>query len=284
MQFKTIIFSLLAASTVAAKRNCGTPSPSGEQTLLAQNLLLDEQAQLQAGNSSRLASVAAVESITINVYWHVIASARNVNGGYLAQETLDAQLSVLNDAYAPHNIQFKQAGADWTINTQWANDQGELAMKRQLRKGTYADLNVYFIPGTQYLGYAYFPENAPQGSQAFTLDGVVILSGSVPGGALPEYNIGHTATHEVGHWLGLYHTFEGDTCGGNGDFIDDTPAEAEAAFGCELERDTCPNDPGKDPVTNYMDYSDDACFTGFTKGQETRIYNYWDQFRAQFQL
>lgn len=75
-------------------------------------------------------------------------------------------------------------------------------MKMALRKGTYADVNVYFSPGTLSLGYAYFPQAVTAGSKEFYRDGVVVRSSTVPGGSHPQYNLGHTATHEVGHWLG----------------------------------------------------------------------------------
>ncbi|KAK1574777.1 extracellular metalloprotease [Colletotrichum navitas] len=278
MQFKTLLVSALAAASAAlAQRSCGTPSPTEEQTEVAQRLQFNEENARVAGNATRLAP------ITVNVYWHVIATSSSVSGGYLSQATLDKQLDVLNEAYAPHDIQFAQAGADWTINSNWASDRAELTMKRSLRKGTYADLNVYFVPGTPYLGYAYFPTTVTTGSSAFYYDGVVILSDSVPGGSLSQYNLGHTATHEVGHWLGLYHTFEGYQCGGNGDYVSDTPFESEEAYGCEIGRDTCPSLAGDDPVTNYMDYSDDPCFTHFTTGQETRMHSYWTTYRASYQ-
>ncbi|KDN67418.1 putative metalloprotease [Colletotrichum sublineola] len=278
MQLTSLFVSALAAaSTALAQRSCGTPSPTEEQTEVAQRLQFQEENARVAGNATRLAP------ITVNVYWHVIASSNSVSGGYLSQATLDKQLDVLNEAYAPHDIQFAQAGADWTVDSNWASDRAELTMKRSLRKGTYADLNVYFLPGTPYLGYAYFPETVTTGSSAFYYDGVVIQSASAPGGSLSQYNLGHTATHEVGHWLGLYHTFEGYQCEGNGDYVSDTPFESEQAYGCEIGRDTCPNQAGADPVTNYMDYSDDPCFTHFTAGQEARMHSYWTTYRSQYQ-
>lgn len=247
MQLKIFFLSLLASSA-AALRSCGTPNATDEQISIAQNL------QLLEAEPGFARSAAA--TINIKVYWHVTATAQTVAAGYLTQATLTKQLDVLNDAFAPHGVSFTQAGVDWTINADYANDRAELAMKKALRKGTYADLNVYFLPGTQYLGYAYFPQAVTAGSNAFYQDGVVVLSSSVPGGSQELYNLGHTATHEIGHWLGLYHTFQGG-CTGNGDFVSDTPAEASASFGCATTRDSCPSQPGLDPVTNYMDYSDE---------------------------
>lgn len=187
----------------------------------------------------------------------------------------------MNTAYAPHGISFVQAGADWTVNANWASDGAEETMKASLRQGTYADLNLYLIPTMNYLGYCYFPTTISGTSDSdLTLDGCTILSSTVPGGAETNYDEGLTAVHEIGHWFGLYHTFQGGCT--VGDRVDDTPAEASSASGCPTGRDTCAAE-GVDPIHNYMDYTYDSCYEEFTAGQEDRMYSQWNTYRADYQ-
>ncbi len=97
------------------------------------------------------------------------------------------------------------------------------------------------------------------------------------GGSATPFDRGDTLVHEVGHYLGLLHTFEG-RCSEQGDLISDTPAERRAASGCPLSRDTCPS-PGTDPVRNFMDYSDDDCVEEFTPEQELWMKDQVETFR-----
>ena len=151
-------------------------------------------------------------------------------------------------------------------------------MKSALKEGDAADLNIYSNSGGGYLGFAYYP-SITTSNQYGVLDGVVVHYGSLPGGYIPNYNLGYTATHEVGHYLGLPHTFE-QGCIGHGDYVDDTPYMSVPTSGCPAGKDTCTRGTGLDPIHNYMDYSYDTCYTEFTAGQTQRMRDAWLYYRA----
>ncbi|KAF2790694.1 zincin [Melanomma pulvis-pyrius CBS 109.77] len=231
-------------------------------------------------NSTSSDDFSIQATLTIQTYFHVVAKNTAASGGYIPQSQLTQQLSVMNSNYAPHGIQFNLVATDYTVNTNWASDGNELAMKKALRKGNYAALNIYFqyaIGGD--FGYCYYPTTVTTGSNAFYRDGCSILYSTVPGGSSTNYNLGKTVTHEVGHWFGLAHTFEGG-CTGAGDNIADTPAQASSSSGCPVGRDSCPSAPGLDPIHNYMDYSYDSCYDNFTPNQQTRMLNMYNTYRA----
>lgn len=142
-----------------------------------------------------------------------------------------------------------------------------MEMKRALRQGSYRDLNIYFLSSlSNSFGYCHFPvEDVTPGSDDFFLDGCSVVFTTAPEGSESNFNLGKTLTHEVGHWMNLYHTFQ-DGCNG-GDQISDTPAQAGPTSGCPVGRDSCPMHDGLDPIHNYMDYSYDSCYEEFTPGQ-----------------
>ena len=134
-------------------------------------------------------------------------------------------------------------------------------MKQALRQGSYADLNLYIVASSGeegWLGVATFPDTVKSNSDKFYRDGARVVSSNIAGVSSPKYSSGWVVVHEVGHWLGLYHTFQGG-CDGVGDMVADTPAEAEPAWGCPTGRDSCTGQgfEGADPLGNYMDYTDE---------------------------
>jgi hypothetical protein len=159
------------------------------------------------------------------------------------------------------------------------NGPRDRKMKRRLHRGNARTLNLYLNGGgprnNPVLGWARFPwqyETAPK------LDGVSLNVASLPGGRATYYNLGDTVIHETGHWLGLFHTFE-NGCGEPGDLVADTAAEDQPSFYCETTRDTCTEDPGLDPVRNFMDYSRDSCMNMFTAGQVRRMDSAFERWR-----
>jgi hypothetical protein len=245
------------------------------------------------GSSTDGARVYADGSILIPVYFHVVYRSDGV--GNIPETRLDAQIVAMNEHFAGldtpvyrgaasnTSFRFVKAGlATRTQNDTWyAAGPGSAAqaqMKNALHTGTADDLNFYTNSGGGYLGWATFP-NEYAGAPA--QDGVVCYWASLPGSNYAPYNEGDTGTHEVGHWLGLYHTFQGG-CLGSGDGVADTPAERSAFFGCPGSKlpDTCKQNAGQDPIENFMDYTDDPCMYKFSAGQSDRADTMWSTYRA----
>ncbi|KAJ3511513.1 hypothetical protein NLJ89_g4050 [Agrocybe chaxingu] len=242
-------------------------------TYISDEQIAAAEADFQA---HKVVPTAKLLAATVPVYFHVVTRDSTLSGGNVPDSQITAQINVLNAAYAGSGLTFTLAGTDRTVNAGWFNSAApstsqQTAMKNALRAGGANALNVYTVgfnsgSGAGLLGYATFPWSYSSTSRD---DGVVILYSSLPGGTASPYNLGQTLTHEAGHWVGLYHTFQGG-CSGAGDQVADTPAEASPAFGCPVGRDTC-SSAGVDPIHNFMDYTDDACMTEFTPGQITRL-------------
>ena len=261
------------SASAPGQLKCGTHQPSGLDADLREANFLQHLADRQKAGLTTFAPAV------IPVYFHVIRNSAG-QGAPTAQMIAD-QITVLNDAFSSRGFTFQLVETTYSNNDAWYTVQpgttAEREMKQTLRRGSADDLNIYSANiGGGLLGWATFPSSyASQPSD----DGVVVLTASLPGGSAAPYNLGDTGTHEVGHWLGLYHTFQGG-CNGQGDYVSDTAAERSAAYGCPTNRDSCARQAGKDPITNFMDYTDDACMNAFSGGQGTRMQGQWSTYRA----
>ena len=247
---------------------CGTVEPSENAKLVTE------------AEAARQPRRATVKGGTIAVHVHVIRKAEGIANGDVSDSAIAQQLRVLDAAYADAGWSFDLTSIDRTTQPAWfalrAGSAEETAAKTALHRGTARDLNLYIAePGNGMVGYATFPthyESAP------LHDGVVILHSTLPGGSSAPYHLGDQTVHQVGHWLGLYHTYQADCSTDRGDFVADTAASSMPAFGCPVGRDSC-GASGDDPVRNYMDRADDGCMNTFTDGQRARIHVQFDAFR-----
>ncbi|TFK21549.1 hypothetical protein FA15DRAFT_645464 [Coprinopsis marcescibilis] len=226
------------------------------------------------------------------LHYHVIAQDTNFEDGFLQDSHVNDMVTLLNQGFANTGVRFELQEITRDVNRTWFQradrDRGkaiEIEMKRKTRVGGANTLNIwtvgFFNPGAP-AGYSSFPWDLERSEEDRARDGVVMkfdLLPSNPDGA--PHRIGKTLTHEVGHWVGLFHTFENSTqCTGNGDFVDDTSLQKNPTGvldGC-VERNSC--GAGLDPVDNFMDYSSDECRSKFTPNQITRMHEQLTRFRS----
>ncbi|KAF2145874.1 uncharacterized protein K452DRAFT_294513 [Aplosporella prunicola CBS 121167] len=281
---------------------CGSPDPSASTLNLTRYLAEQERQRRIAGH------LVQRTPIIIDTWFHVVAGGRNKTQGFVSNQTVMNQLDRLNEDFAPHGISFKHSGTTHTVEPKWSvwkvdretatmpksffNLQ-EMPMRRHLRKGTYTTLNVFILEDFEYKveGLCYPPRDVVGVSgmssidvsmttyEIFWMDGCLIDHRTLPGSgsrsSLFSQRTGATLSHEVGHWLGLFHPFQSG-CDEPNDFIDDTAAQRWPFIDCDEEQsDSCPFQEGNDPVHNLMGYAPDE----FTVGQQERMHNIWESLR-----
>ncbi|MBV9963528.1 MAG: zinc metalloprotease [Parafilimonas sp.] len=255
---------------------------------------------LSRGGTSSMRTTIGTPVYTIPVIVHVVyhTTAQNISDAQI-----QSQIDVLNKDYQKLNTDVGGVPSVWTglvadcqiqfclatvdpsgnpttgirrVSTTKTSFSDNDAVKYTSKGGDDAwpaadYLNLWVCKlGGGLLGYAQFP-----GGKAAT-DGVVITYtgfGTV-GSAKSPYNLGRSATHEIGHWLNLRHIWgdDGSKCTGS-DLVDDTPNQGGQHFGCpKFPFVSCTNGPNGDMFMNYMDYTDDRCMFMFTNGQKSRMY------------
>ena len=304
MKTLTTIFFILILAQTGAQRICG--STEYKKQLLIQNPALqnsfdkaEQQIQKVIADSKKYAArdTSANELINVPVVIHVIykSAVQNIsNAQILSQlESLNNDFSNLNQNRINTPLVFKSFSADTKIRFCLAQvDPKGRKTTGIIRKQTSQDifsaddnmkfsasggddawdskqyLNIWVCAlSSRSLGYATLPGGPAD------KDGVVIaydVFGTV-GTLRPPFDKGRTATHEVGHWLGLKHIWGDTDCGDDG--VDDTPRQKTYNYNCRTfpHVTDCSADANGDMFMNYMDFSDDACMNMFTIGQKKRM-------------
>ena len=267
---------------------CGVTAPAAT----VQNGIEAEIAVFKMFSAEALSAAARQPLIRIPVAIHIIQNTQGDNT--VTEGAITQQIARLNAAFAGA-ARFTLVLADEVVNDSWfslqVGSRDDEEMRAALRVGDGRTLNIYLNEPYLYsegdlLGIAQFPWEL---SRYPAYDGVVLRYATLPGGDAAPYNKGKTAVHEVGHWLGLLHTFEppnpernltssNNGCKGRGDRIADTPAERDAHYACRIT-DSC-SGGGRDPIHNFMNYTTDACLRTFTANQRTRIRAMWSRYRG----
>ncbi|KAF2248239.1 hypothetical protein BU26DRAFT_329871 [Trematosphaeria pertusa] len=235
-------------------------------------LNISPSASRRALNSLRTRDLTHVE-----LYIHVLVSQAPTDDW---GPSIQGQLDFLNNHYEVWGYHFDLKLTTYVINAEWASDidTDKENKMHQLHRGDYQTLNVYLVEGAGG-GVCSLPDGSGDPVQQNLLDF---------DGCFVPLEVGRSATsgtlaHEVGHWFGLLHTFQGG-CDGDGDYCDDTAPQSEPSYAHlatpgDLGSCPAPDQCGKGPanVKNFMDYTD--CSQEFTPCQGGRMNVAWTQYR-----
>ena len=268
---------------VIERRGCGTQFDLETRAEMEDALIqarsemgADDDLFIREDKKDKDAKERNMAPVSFDVYWHIIYANETKEGGYVSDDRINEQMTILNADYKSTNISWVLKNIthiedEDAFTNVWPGSEREKEIKGRYHKGDSTALNIFtaqFNSTTKSLGFASLPSTYLRDPIS---DGLLIRHSTLPGGDQENYNHGRTTVHEAGHWLGLYHTFEGG-CEGVGDNIMDTAPEASESVGCPVGRKSCPDSKLEDPIHNFMDYSWDTCMTHFTPGQAKRMH------------
>ena len=293
--FLTFLFSLTILSTSFSQRSCGSHQKMNDFLLENPNLKnkrdkIEQQILSTHYNHNK-------QSMTIPVVFHVLY---NTNSQNISDSQILSQLDVLNADFNRTNSDAFSTPSDFDsivtslqlnfcLATKTADGNatnGIIRTHTNINSFPLYDSSIHYTNmggddawdtekylniwicniGGGILGWAQFPDAGSSNT-----DGVVIdyLHFGTNGTAISPYNLGRTATHEVGHYFNLFHTWGDNNCGN--DWVNDTPIQEEANFGCKTHPSISCSNNG-DMFMNFMDYTDDDCMNSFTIGQRDRVW------------
>eukprot|EP00729_Bicosta_minor_P003688 gene3688-3345_t len=302
--FITFFLSLCGAATAhkeGFKENIKVLSSTHKQNAARRDIVFSHAKGLDSsgGRTRDRRNIAELPVLKIPVKFHVVHNGKT---GRVPLKNVQMQIDVLNDAFrgrttdtSPNmvkeqfqtyygaknvavdaKIEFILSGAiNYVDNKRWYKCGESDTIYDEIKMGTTVEpekyLNMFTCNGGQILGSSMFPDESMKPSDKRW---AMMLSDFTLPGFTADMQ-GDTATHELGHFFGLYHTFYeggGKKCKNSGDDgVADTPFEDEATYGCPVEN-SCTKEAAADPVWNFMDYTDDSCMWRFTSGQVTKMH------------
>lgn len=270
------LFSSFGAQ--AQQKWCATPSPPPDKASWFAQLTKE----LPRAPFAQLA-------LNIPVAFHVVTDGKK---GKISAQQIAILIENLNWAYRNTPVSFYLYKADTLKNKAWYNNcffntKNQQKLRKRLALDPRYFVNIYSckLGKPDWYGVATFPPGYPVPGtpgntymQGIAVDPVVLGS--------PNFPYGLALAHEVGHYLGLFHTFESAFnpgqagCADPGDFVSDTPSQAFHTFGaCPVGLDSCPSLPGADDIPNLMNYATDECWNHFSPGQANLMVEAIQRFR-----